>query len=1061
MKHIADTMHRLTALSSRRKFVVLIGVTLVYAFLFYPLFLVIAGSAITPSLLLVILTAHLFGIPGGLTAGFLAVPLNALLLFLTAGDTGLQSRDFWFVHLALFGIGFWTGYMEALRSRLQAELAQRHQVDQSLQESQQMLRLIMDHIPQAIFWKDRDLNYLGCNREFADDAGLDTPDKIIGQNDFAMPWLDQAELYRSDDQRVLQSGESKLYYEEPQTTPGGEQIWLRTSKVPMRNTDGQVIAVLGMYEDITERKQGEEALAKRNRTLQALQQGVLDIAAELDVPTLLQRIMERALTLLDADRGGAVYLYDSEKNVLRLEKGVGINEGREGIILHPGQGVMGVVLQTSESLIVNNYTTWEGRTKVLVPDPPSAMLGVPLLIKEQVTGALGMVADSSRRTFDAQDAHLAEAFAGQAAIALENARLYTAAQTEIAERKQAEAALREAQQRYRALFERTNDAVFIMSLDSIHMEVNQRAADMLGYTIEEMVGKPATYFVAQEEIDDAASRRDAVFAGETIPIYERTYRRKDGSTLVGEINVAMVYDDQGNPSHFHSVVRDVTERKRMEAELRASEERYRQLFEGIDDVILVHDVEANVLAVNEAACRRLGYTREELLQMKTTDINAPSYAEGFEERLARQLKEGGLAKISGVDITKDGRQIPVDVNTKTITYQGKTAILALARDITELKAMEEALRESEAVLTEAQRIGRIGNWVNTLGQEEVYWSDELFYIFGQENQPITADLITSWVHPDDQASLLEAAAAYLAEKSRLDVEFRCIRPDGEIRYLHSQGEVICDDTGEPIKTVGTVQDVTDRRLAAEHRFELELERGRVDALRQFIGDINHDLMTPITTMKTGFYLLGRFKDDPEKREEQLQRMRIQIDQLQERIQAMLNMLRLDATRAEELVLEPVDINAFVSQMVDVHRPVAAQKHQQLLFQSCPHGSAVRIEGALVSTALSHLIDNAMIHTAEKGTISVTIECNEQAVIVAVADTGEGIGEEDLTRIFERFYRKESFRPLTSGVGLGLPITRRIAELHGGRLEAESVLGQGSTFRIWLPKRLVIPVTEDT
>ena len=74
--------------------------------------------------------------------------------------------------------------------------------------------------------------------------------------------------------------------------------------------------------------------------------------------------------------------------------------------------------------------------------------------------------------------------------------------------------------------------------------------------------------------------------------------------------------------------------------------------------------------------------------MKSTDINAPSYAEGFEERLARQLKEGGLAKISGVDITKDGRQFPVDVNTKTITYQGKTAILALARDITELKRAE-------------------------------------------------------------------------------------------------------------------------------------------------------------------------------------------------------------------------------------------------------------------------------------------------------------------------------------------------------------------------------------
>jgi len=108
----------------------------------------------------------------------------------------------------------------------------------------------MNNIPQAVFWKDRDLVYLGCNQAFADDAGFSSPEEIIGKTDFDMPWKDQAELYRADDQRVLENGEPKLNYEEPQTTPDGSTIWLSTSKIPVHE-NGLIVAVLGMYEDIT------------------------------------------------------------------------------------------------------------------------------------------------------------------------------------------------------------------------------------------------------------------------------------------------------------------------------------------------------------------------------------------------------------------------------------------------------------------------------------------------------------------------------------------------------------------------------------------------------------------------------------------------------------------------------------------------------------------------------------------------------------------------------------------------------------------------------------------
>jgi PAS domain S-box-containing protein len=128
----------------------------------------------------------------------------------------------------------------------------------ALQESQHMLQSVLDTIPVRVFWKDLDSNYLGCNRPFALDAGLLSPVEIIGRNDFEMGWAEQAHSYRSDDRLVMETGQPKLGYEEPQTTPDGGRIWLRTNKVPLLDAEGRIKGVLGTYEDITESKRMEE-----------------------------------------------------------------------------------------------------------------------------------------------------------------------------------------------------------------------------------------------------------------------------------------------------------------------------------------------------------------------------------------------------------------------------------------------------------------------------------------------------------------------------------------------------------------------------------------------------------------------------------------------------------------------------------------------------------------------------------------------------------------------------------------------------------------------------------
>jgi PAS domain S-box-containing protein len=136
----------------------------------------------------------------------------------------------------------------------------RKQGERALGESLTLLQTIVDTIPMRVFWKDRDLRFLGCNPAFARDAGMHEPNDVIGKDDYQMGWAAQADRYRADDESVMESGVAKLSFDEPQATPEGRTIWLRTSKVPLRDSDNETIGLLGIYEDITERKLEQLAL---------------------------------------------------------------------------------------------------------------------------------------------------------------------------------------------------------------------------------------------------------------------------------------------------------------------------------------------------------------------------------------------------------------------------------------------------------------------------------------------------------------------------------------------------------------------------------------------------------------------------------------------------------------------------------------------------------------------------------------------------------------------------------------------------------------------------------
>lgn len=183
-----------------------------------------------------------------------------------AAATALRHRtNVFIIILTVFAI--LQLFLIAFLARL---LRVRRQLTGSLAESRRMLLDVIDTIPVRVFWKDLQLRYLGCNRLFARDAGKKDPATLIGKDDYSLAWVSQADLYRADDRRVLDSGIAKLNYEEPQGNASINSSWLRTSKIPLRDIQGNIYGVLGVYEDITESKRSEELLRKQEVDLRAL-----------------------------------------------------------------------------------------------------------------------------------------------------------------------------------------------------------------------------------------------------------------------------------------------------------------------------------------------------------------------------------------------------------------------------------------------------------------------------------------------------------------------------------------------------------------------------------------------------------------------------------------------------------------------------------------------------------------------------------------------------------------------------------------------------------------------
>jgi PAS domain S-box-containing protein len=300
--------------------------------------------------------------------------------------------------------------------------------------------------------------------------------------------------------------------------------------------------------------------------------------------------------------------------------------------------------------------------------------------------------------------------------------------------------------------------------------------------------------------------------------FEREYRiiLPDGTVkhLYG-IGHAVV-DGAGVLVEFIGTTMDVTERKRSEDELRKQKAHFEKLFELAPEAIVLRDIENRILRVNRQFTKLFGFSTEETLGRNIHELIVPNDAQEESETLRQALNRGERVDAEVIRRRKDGSRLVVSFVADPVSVDGSAReIYGIYRDITQRKKAEEALKRSEAYLSEGQRLSHTGSWARCVSSGEVYFSQESFRIFGLDpaTTKVTLETVVSRMHPDDRPSFVETIQKAFLEASDYEGDYRIVLEDGTIRHIHVVGHPVKNTSGSVVEFVGTHVDVTEQYLS--------------------------------------------------------------------------------------------------------------------------------------------------------------------------------------------------------------------------------------------------------
>lgn len=610
-------------------------------------------------------------------------------------------------------------------------------------------------------------------------------------------------------------------------------------------------------------------------------------------------------------------------------------------------------------------------------------------------------------------------------------------QMDITERKRAEEALRESELLLRTVITNVPVVLFALDREGVFTLSEGRGLDVLGLEPGEVVGRSVSDLYGDrpeilEGVDRALGGEEFSVVSEWAGLaFETWYSPLEAGTgeIFGVIGVAI----------------DVTERKRAENSLRESEMRYRAVVEQTVEGIYLGDVETKRVLESNAAFRKMvGYTAEELRGMHVYRFVAhdPEDIDSvFESVLAEGQQFIGERKYR----CKNGSLVDVETSATVVSYDGREVLCTVVRDVSERKGFEEALRQSEerfrSLVQNASDVITIFDTDGTIH----YVTPSVERVLGYQPEELIGDSIFGYVHPDD----LEQASSIFAEV--LDkpgvhptIEFRLPHADESWRYLEHVVSNLLDDPSVNGIVVNS-RDITERKRAEEEMKEANRRLEEIAALRtDFTAMVAHELGSPLATVRGFLDVLATGELGPAEQTDALAKIGAEIEKLSILV---ADVRSAAAIERDEFALMPR--RTWVSELLDdaVRFAKTIPGDHPLTVKTVAE-TQVRVDPYRIGQVLRNLLSNAAKYSPDGAPVELRAILGETPgrVSIEVADRGYGIHYDDVDRIFEKFGRgRDRTGRKAYGVGLGLYLSRRIVQAHGGELTFRPAAGGGSVF----------------
>ena len=642
----------------------------------------------------------------------------------------------------------------------------------------------------------------------------------------------------------------------------------------------------------------------------------------------------------------------------------------------------------------------------------------------------------------------------------------------------------------RLLAENASDVVTFVAPDGRLTFLSSSCERITGYRPEEMIGRTATKFIFKEDWLKVADAFQRTMNGEVGHRVEYRLIRKDGQIVWIEARPTLFRDpDTHMIIGVTDAMRDVTDRRRAEAELAATSGRYRTLFEALATGVVVQDQSGAIIEANHSATQVLGLSREELLGRKSVDPRWKAERSdgtpfhGEEHPAMVTLKSGRPVRQTPMRVTTPGGAVRwIEVSADPLFEQGPdrpSHVVCTFQDVTDVRQAQRRLAERERRFARILQALPMPVYTTDTGGYLTFWNDAAAVMWGIEPELGRArwsgavELMDADGRPMAHQDSPMAQAINTRERVRGAQGF-VVRPDGGRVPFMAFPTAIFDDTGSLTGGVNVLVDITDHQDAAARQRRLieELERSKVDmaaalqaaeAANQsksaFLANMSHELRTPLNGVMGVAGALYLADIAPQHRE----MAKLISDSAQTLEDILSDILDWSKVEAGKLAIEALDFSPeqSLSPVIELMRLRALDKSLsfELAFDG-PVGTMVVGDPLRIKQVVANLLSNAVKFT-QSGGISVRVAVVDhphdiavQMLSIAVEDTGIGFGEEVRERLFDRFEQADaSFTRRYGGTGLGLPIALGLVRLMGGHIDVVSAAGVGSRFTVILPLRI--------